>query len=1040
MILAVAGVTWQLVSGPLTAFIFPKVPAPLPRRYCCNVSGTTLNFCGKVDADKVGVLCNKGSTDNDVACKESCNKFVGYCCGTLNDGTVTDKLVSLAACDPRHPEAIQPASLNPTHTFVQTCEPERVWCCGADKASSNTYWAGLCDTGQTEGKKFVDDKGKPVDYETGCNVQGYCCGSKNTDKKGKDKCEAGTYFVPHRGNVTDYTSACQDTGWCCESGNKDFKKAFYAIDTAVGLELWNDTDEGSDPACRTASDKPGNAALVMDASNKPRSADEACVEDKGYCCDGKSDAETTKAKCKDANYYYVPKGAAVKNFKDACNEFSWECAAKNVADRGPWDGLDFAGLTKPANLVDAGGKMQNFDKACKDKKDEVVCCPKIPAAGAKGRVSATGKCENTERKANKVERNADGSVNVDKSCAAKPAAEGSCCLIQQVQPALNPGNFNPGQNPGQNPGAGDEEEDPFGGVFGPSMPMTADLLAQKPGGAGQGGGGAGAAGAQECKEANNGKCDQGYKFLRGVSMADCPAKCEPRVVNQQNKPQNQQQNKPQNQQNKPQAQQNKPQGQQGDQKSGTTQRAGGGPGQQGGGGQQGGTQRGSGAGQQGGGSGQQGGGSGGQRTTGGSGTQGTTGGTTGTSGTTGGTSRSSSSSSRTSSSSSFTSSSRSSSSSSSRTSSGSSISSKSSSSSSRTSSGSSISSKSSSSYSSSSKTSSSYSSSSKTSSSYSSSSKTSSSYSSSSYSSSSRTSSYSSSSRTSYSSSSYSSSAISRLSFSSFYFSPPPPAISRSYASALSQFRFTSSRPAGYVPECGNGLLDFGEECDDSNNRNNDGCSAICAREIPSVPIVDNRPICGNGILEIGEECDDGNSRSGDDCSVFCTLEQGYCGDGIVQGELGEQCDGPLSVQGMPFSCGPDCRIVSRFCGDGKLDAGEECDDGPANSDARDAACRTNCSRQRCGDGILDAGEECDDGNLYAGDGCDRLCKKEVAPPPVLPATVITLPGQPGVPPSQVAPPRPGQPQLSDQGPAAIAVMAAGAAAGYAFMRRRRFR
>lgn len=36
-----------------------------------------------------------------------------------------------------------------------------------------------------------------------------------------------------------------------------------------------------------------------------------------------------------------------------------------------------------------------------------------------------------------------------------------------------------------------------------------------------------------------------------------------------------------------------------------------------------------------------------------------------------------------------------------------------------------------------------------------------------------------------------------------------------------------------------------------------------------------------------------------------------------------------------------------------------------------------NCEEPYCGDGILDAGEECDDGNLINGDGCDNNCTIE---------------------------------------------------------------
>jgi len=41
--------------------------------------------------------------------------------------------------------------------------------------------------------------------------------------------------------------------------------------------------------------------------------------------------------------------------------------------------------------------------------------------------------------------------------------------------------------------------------------------------------------------------------------------------------------------------------------------------------------------------------------------------------------------------------------------------------------------------------------------------------------------------------------------------------------------------------------------------------------------------ICGNGILEIGEQCDDGNTNDGDGCSSTCQIEAGTveCDDGI---------------------------------------------------------------------------------------------------------------------------------------------------------------
>ena len=40
--------------------------------------------------------------------------------------------------------------------------------------------------------------------------------------------------------------------------------------------------------------------------------------------------------------------------------------------------------------------------------------------------------------------------------------------------------------------------------------------------------------------------------------------------------------------------------------------------------------------------------------------------------------------------------------------------------------------------------------------------------------------------------------------------------------------------------------------------------------------------VCGNGILETGEECDDGNLINGDGCSSTCTIEEAPSGNGGV--------------------------------------------------------------------------------------------------------------------------------------------------------------
>ncbi|MHC4837767.1 MAG: DUF4215 domain-containing protein, partial [Planctomycetota bacterium] len=129
--------------------------------------------------------------------------------------------------------------------------------------------------------------------------------------------------------------------------------------------------------------------------------------------------------------------------------------------------------------------------------------------------------------------------------------------------------------------------------------------------------------------------------------------------------------------------------------------------------------------------------------------------------------------------------------------------------------------------------------------------------------------------------------------------------------------------PAGL---CGNGIVDAGEQCDDGNHVNQDGCDSECRSE------------CGNGVVDAGEECDDGNSNDFDGCSSVCASE-GECGNGL-------------------------------------LEPGEACDDG--NLEDNDG-CQSTCKlRENCGDGRVQAGEQCDDGNLAIGDGCDALCSKEI--------------------------------------------------------------
>jgi MYXO-CTERM domain-containing protein len=67
-------------------------------------------------------------------------------------------------------------------------------------------------------------------------------------------------------------------------------------------------------------------------------------------------------------------------------------------------------------------------------------------------------------------------------------------------------------------------------------------------------------------------------------------------------------------------------------------------------------------------------------------------------------------------------------------------------------------------------------------------------------------------------------------------------------------------------------------------------------------------------------------------------------------------------------------------CGNGTVDAPEECDNGVANSDRTPNACRLNCKKPKCGDGVVDTGEQCDPGSAGVGTaanpGCSSDCRQ----------------------------------------------------------------
>ena len=150
-------------------------------------------------------------------------------------------------------------------------------------------------------------------------------------------------------------------------------------------------------------------------------------------------------------------------------------------------------------------------------------------------------------------------------------------------------------------------------------------------------------------------------------------------------------------------------------------------------------------------------------------------------------------------------------------------------------------------------------------------------------------------------------------------------------------------------------------------------------RQVTPVPRVtpnSGQPYCGDGIVqpEILEQCEPPGTAS---CDVKCGkigASQPGCGDGVVQADRGEQCDPPNGG-----TCDNQCQnIVTQqqpICGDGIVQAsnGEQCE--PPGTSSCDVKCQAIQQPQPiCGDGVVQPanGEQCEPPGTAS---CDVKCQ-----------------------------------------------------------------
>ncbi len=109
------------------------------------------------------------------------------------------------------------------------------------------------------------------------------------------------------------------------------------------------------------------------------------------------------------------------------------------------------------------------------------------------------------------------------------------------------------------------------------------------------------------------------------------------------------------------------------------------------------------------------------------------------------------------------------------------------------------------------------------------------------------------------------------------------------------------------TPECGNGIIEGDEACDNGwdANKPQNACDAEC-----------ELAVCGDGDVQPGngEQCDDGALNVAipgyEQCSKGC-LRGAHCGDGVLQAEAGEECEPSQSPENI-HNCAAMCRLKPR--------------------------------------------------------------------------------------------------------------------------------
>jgi len=220
-------------------------------------------------------------------------------------------------------------------------------------------------------------------------------------------------------------------------------------------------------------------------------------------------------------------------------------------------------------------------------------------------------------------------------------------------------------------------------------------------------------------------------------------------------------------------------------------------------------------------------------------------------------------------------------------------------------------------------------------------------------------------------------------------------------------------------PICGNGDVEFGEDCDDENDQSGDGCSSTCRLEglaacsstcalsgnactssanctevcqtVVCADVADAGEACTDGSTCDSGTCDEGEcagaADAGDACGANAECSSGSCGG--TCSISGDACSGEDST--CPYATDTCTVSGTQCCGNGEIESREECDvlGNVESGDGCSSICTNEGSTLKgsvCGNGLREwlptlGGEECDDGNRRSGDGCSSTCLNEGSTP-----------------------------------------------------------